>query len=212
MSCSVIRPNENDILLGRGSNKYTHSGNEQLRCIAQDRAGEYVVARKKHKAAISRQIIHQIQNMNPPGRFLLYNYSTNEWEIVSDAVAREKVCQTLRKKKPCSHNGCTNKFVQGGFCSRNGARAKHCNQEGCTKIVVNGGVCIKHGAKMNRCSHEECTLQDQRGGVCIRYGAYHSMTALDFSDDEEIGAWIWKSSRMGRLSRMDRTDKAVSDK
>lgn len=31
--------------------------------------------------------------MDPPGRFLRKNYSTYEWEPVSDRVAREKVCQ-----------------------------------------------------------------------------------------------------------------------
>lgn len=40
-----------------------------------------------------RQILHQIQNLEPPGRFLQKNYSTYEWQEVSHAVAREKVCQ-----------------------------------------------------------------------------------------------------------------------
>ena len=42
---------------------------------------------------VHREILHQIQTMDPPGRFLLKNYSTYEWDVVSDSVAREKVCQ-----------------------------------------------------------------------------------------------------------------------
>ena len=40
-----------------------------------------------------REILHLIQTMEPPGRFLLKNYSTYEWDVVSTNVAREKVCQ-----------------------------------------------------------------------------------------------------------------------
>ncbi len=54
MSCSTIRTNINDVLLGRGGNNYAHSGNEQLRRIALDRVGVYMLARKKEKAVISR--------------------------------------------------------------------------------------------------------------------------------------------------------------
>ena len=54
MSSSGIRTNENDVLLGRGGNNHSHCGNEQLRRIAHGRVGEYIVARKKQKAVISR--------------------------------------------------------------------------------------------------------------------------------------------------------------
>jgi len=49
-----IRPNENDVLLGRGGNNHSHCGNEQLRRIAHERAGEYRASTKKEKAVISR--------------------------------------------------------------------------------------------------------------------------------------------------------------
>lgn len=54
MSSSGIRTTENDVLLGRGGNNHSHCGNEQLRRIAHDYVGEYIVARKKQKAVISR--------------------------------------------------------------------------------------------------------------------------------------------------------------
>jgi hypothetical protein len=36
--------------------------------------------------------------------------------------------------------------------------------------------------------------------------------ALDFLDDEEIGAWIWKSSRMGKMTMMNDLEEAGSPK
>lgn len=96
MSTPFIRPDENDVLLGRGGTNHRHCGNEQLRVIAQERASDYRASTKKEKAVISRQIMHHIQNLVPPGRFLSKNYSTCEWEVVTDAIAREKVCQAFR--------------------------------------------------------------------------------------------------------------------
>jgi hypothetical protein len=93
-AADVIRTTENDVLLGRGGNNHSHCGNEQLRRMANARVDDYIAATKKQKAAISKEILHQIQMvMEPPGRFLLYNYTSYEWDVVSDAVAREKVCQ-----------------------------------------------------------------------------------------------------------------------
>ena len=40
-----------------------------------------------------REVLNQIQSMEPNGRFLLKNYKTYEWDVVKDSVAREKVCQ-----------------------------------------------------------------------------------------------------------------------
>jgi hypothetical protein len=62
--------------------------------MASARVDDYNAATKKQKALISKDILHQIQKtMDPPGRFLLYNYTSYEWDVVSDTVAREKVCQ-----------------------------------------------------------------------------------------------------------------------
>lgn len=93
-AADTIRTTENDVLLGRGGNNHSHCGNEQLRRMANARVDDYIAATKKQKAAISKEILHQIQKiMEPPGRFLLYNYTSYEWDVVSDSVAREKVSQ-----------------------------------------------------------------------------------------------------------------------
>ncbi|KAL7481148.1 hypothetical protein ACHAW6_006826 [Cyclotella cf. meneghiniana] len=96
MSYNVIRPHENDILLGRGGHNHQHSGNEQLREIARSRVNDYSRATKKGKAAISREVLQQVQGMDPPGRFLRKDSVTNAFVEVNKRQAREKVCQTLR--------------------------------------------------------------------------------------------------------------------
>mmetsp|Transcript_11607 Transcript_11607/g.19752 ORF Transcript_11607/g.19752 Transcript_11607/m.19752 type:complete len:126 (+) Transcript_11607:1071-1448(+) len=50
-------------------------------------------------------------------------------------------------------------------------KKRYCNSEGCTNQVVQGGVCTKHGAKRKLCSSEGCTNQATRRGLCRRHGA-----------------------------------------
>ena len=51
---TIITPNANDVLLGRGGNNHNHCGNEQLRRIAHEHADEYEASTKKEKAVVSR--------------------------------------------------------------------------------------------------------------------------------------------------------------
>mmetsp|Transcript_14646 Transcript_14646/g.30044 ORF Transcript_14646/g.30044 Transcript_14646/m.30044 type:complete len:184 (+) Transcript_14646:162-713(+) len=64
-----------------------------------------------------------------------------------------------------------NQVIQGGVCTRHGAKVKRCSSKGCTNKAVKGGVCVKHGAKVKRCNKEGCTNQAIQGGVCVRHGA-----------------------------------------
>jgi hypothetical protein len=91
----------------------------------------------------------------------------------TDEDLAAKKADVNKYKKICSASGCTNVAVQGGVCSRHGAKVKRCSREGCPNVVVQGGVCTRHGAKVTRklCSREECTNQAKKGGVCIKHGA-----------------------------------------
>lgn len=91
-----IIPHNNDVLLGRGGKNNQHMGNEQLRNLARCHAKNYRTASKKEKSVISSEIVFDIRNLNPPGRFLKRVYSTNRWEDVGDDVAREKARQAMR--------------------------------------------------------------------------------------------------------------------
>lgn len=92
----MIQPNENDILLGRGGNNNKHVGNAQLRRLVQMHCGAYKKSNKKAKSAIAWELVKYIQNLSPPGRFLRKDPETNEWEVVDDKIAKEKMNQSLR--------------------------------------------------------------------------------------------------------------------
>ena len=91
-----IIPHENDILLGRGGKNNQHIGNEQLRTIARTQIGKYKTSSKKRKSYIVRKIVSYIKSLDPQGRFLKHDYSSNLWREVGDGVAREKASQVLR--------------------------------------------------------------------------------------------------------------------
>mmetsp|Transcript_12531 Transcript_12531/g.23515 ORF Transcript_12531/g.23515 Transcript_12531/m.23515 type:complete len:552 (+) Transcript_12531:734-2389(+) len=96
VSLGYIVPHKNDVLLGRGGNNNKHVGNEMLRLMARSLAPEYCKATKKQKSNMSRELVHRIRNLSPPGRFLRKCAHSDEWEDAGDAVAREKVSQALR--------------------------------------------------------------------------------------------------------------------
>lgn len=94
-SLSIQNPHENDVLLGRGGNNNRHSGNEKLRTLARREAALYNISMKMQKSAISRQLVQEMRDLNPPARFLK-QLKSGEWQDVGDLLAREKVSQVLR--------------------------------------------------------------------------------------------------------------------
>jgi hypothetical protein len=95
-------------------------------------------------------------------------------EGCTNIAVRGGVCITHGAKvevKRCGHEGCDNKVVKGGVCVTHGAKRKRCSSEGCTNQFVKGGVCVTHGAKMKRCNFEGCTNGAKKGGVCVTHGA-----------------------------------------
>lgn len=101
----IHEPHENDILMGRGGKNNQHIGNEKLRQLARLQSKNYQTASKKGKSSISRDLVQQVRNMNPPGRFLKKKESSKSsdgassscyWEDVGDDIAREKTSQVLR--------------------------------------------------------------------------------------------------------------------
>ncbi len=112
-----------------------------------------------------------------------------------------------------------------------GAKIKCCRRDGCTKYFKKGGLCLRHGTKSIATSPGEAKLPPQptegfeattagvitwRGGeidVCNMQANTSSATASqspspcpsatspDSSDDEELGAWIYKNWH--RLKRLE---------
>ena len=60
-----------DVLLGRGSIISQHHGNLQFRLKAKPQKQAFAQAIRKDKRAIAMGIIHEIQSLDPPGRFLM---------------------------------------------------------------------------------------------------------------------------------------------
>ncbi|GAX20593.1 hypothetical protein FisN_3Hh556 [Fistulifera solaris] len=91
-----IQPSENDILLGRGGKNNQHSGNEKLRAFARVQARKYNTSSKKGKSILSRILVKQMRELDPPARFLKKDQATGKWEEAGEDTAREKASQVLR--------------------------------------------------------------------------------------------------------------------
>lgn len=94
----AIVAHENDILLGRGGKNNMHVGNEKLRERARKVADQYHRSSKKEKSYLSRTLVQQVKEMDPPGRFLRRNTKENHWDDMTDDEdkCREKCAQVLR--------------------------------------------------------------------------------------------------------------------
>lgn len=86
---------ENDVLFGRGGATNNHVGNKKFRCIVTDHQPEYLGARKKDKALISKRIVRLVREKG--GRFLRRDDSSGLWVEVGDRKASEKTSQALRE-------------------------------------------------------------------------------------------------------------------
>jgi len=96
----IINPHDHDVLSGRGNGVNMHKGNLQYRQYIASLKAAYVAAPKREKGTFPYIIVRNIQNLNPPGRFLKRDSSTGTWcEItVKDALAKTR--QALREGAP----------------------------------------------------------------------------------------------------------------
>jgi hypothetical protein len=101
-SSTSIRPEDTDVLMGRGRPFQSHPGNLRLHRIVNLHKAQYVQSRRYDKLAIAERVVHEIKHGGDglkPGRFLRKKEGTeDDWEIAPDLVAREKVSHALRGK------------------------------------------------------------------------------------------------------------------
>jgi hypothetical protein len=93
---NIYCPSDNDVLLGRGKPFQEWPGNIQLSNIIDIHRKAHDESDRAQKTAISRDVVQIIKGMS--GRFLQLDKATEDWEEVSDAVAREKVGSGFRRK------------------------------------------------------------------------------------------------------------------
>ncbi len=99
----IRTPNAQDVLSGRGGGINSHKGNKTFREWVNHRKEEYNLAQnKKEKIAVAMQVVHQVQQQSPPGRFLQRDTTTSGqwWVEVSEAKALAKTTQALREGAP----------------------------------------------------------------------------------------------------------------
>lgn len=66
---SILQPHEHDVLLGRGGKNNQALGNEKLREMARVEAENYRRSTKKGKSSISRKLVRQMRELDPPARY-----------------------------------------------------------------------------------------------------------------------------------------------
>jgi hypothetical protein len=95
---TTTAPHENDVLCGRGVIN-SHPGNKQYRKFIDLKKRLYLTAQfKREKRLISCQIVDQVRNLNPPGRFLMNDPANPSiWHDIGNEKARDKTSQTLRE-------------------------------------------------------------------------------------------------------------------
>jgi hypothetical protein len=55
--------------------------------------------------------------------------------LVAEKKSQPSIKTSIRKRKRCSHDGCTNQEQNGGVCMTHGAKVKKCSFEGCNKYA-----------------------------------------------------------------------------
>mmetsp|Transcript_5514 Transcript_5514/g.8025 ORF Transcript_5514/g.8025 Transcript_5514/m.8025 type:complete len:141 (+) Transcript_5514:93-515(+) len=96
----IKEPHDHDVLYGRGNFVNYHKGNAFFRDLVRKNKQSYVKADKRAKKDFAVQIVNQIRNRAPPGRFLKQNPSTELWEEVGEIEAMKKARQALREGAP----------------------------------------------------------------------------------------------------------------
>lgn len=91
---------DSDVLCGRGGLTNNARGNIYFRHLVRQKQESYLLASKREKAGVAREIVNTIRSLNPPGRFLKKDSKTGVWVEIGERKAREKTSQALREGAP----------------------------------------------------------------------------------------------------------------
>eukprot|EP00546_Thalassionema_frauenfeldii_P004374 CAMPEP_0178913472 /NCGR_PEP_ID=MMETSP0786-20121207/10860_1 /TAXON_ID=186022 /ORGANISM="Thalassionema frauenfeldii, Strain CCMP 1798" /LENGTH=365 /DNA_ID=CAMNT_0020586215 /DNA_START=112 /DNA_END=1212 /DNA_ORIENTATION=- len=92
---------QNDVLCGRGGLTNHHPGNVFFRRLVRMKQESYLLATKREKAGVAKEIVDLIRCLTPPGRFLKKDaQNPGHWIEIGDRKAREKTSQALREGAP----------------------------------------------------------------------------------------------------------------
>jgi hypothetical protein len=88
-----------DVLCGRGGLTNNAPGNVFFRRLVRIKQESYLLATKREKAGVAREIVDMVRALDPPGKFLKKD-SNGVWVEIGDRKAREKTSQALREGAP----------------------------------------------------------------------------------------------------------------
>jgi hypothetical protein len=92
---------QNDVLCGRGGLTNHHPGNVFFRRLVRIKQESYLLASKREKAGVAKEIVELVRSLDPPGRFLKKDQrNSGVWVEIGDRKAREKTSQALREGAP----------------------------------------------------------------------------------------------------------------
>ncbi len=105
IKASDERPNDQDVLFGRGNLVKFHPGNFRFRKLVNKYRSAWRSAKeertpgdkKKERSRIERNIIDEIANADPPGKFVKFDESDRVWKEVPFAQALKKTQKALRE-------------------------------------------------------------------------------------------------------------------
>ena len=85
-----------DVLFGRGVTITAHPGNKRLRSIVQAQKPAFVKVKKSEKRNVARGIVDMIENLDPPGRFLMED--PNFRDVGKNGSLADKVWMPVESK------------------------------------------------------------------------------------------------------------------
>ncbi len=92
------KPNDADVLFGRGNFAKFHPGNFRFRkLVGEFRSAWRATKSRKDRSNIAKKIIHEIENGHPPGKFVKFDMHTRVWQEVTFEQALIKTQKALRE-------------------------------------------------------------------------------------------------------------------
>ena len=113
---------QTDLLLGRGGETNTHSGNIKFRKLIEEFKPIYIAAPRREKPDIAKKLVAQWKAQDPPGRFLEKRSSCRVggvtpkklWYEISDEAAKKRASKSLGEKQKVGSLLNANKESQSG--------------------------------------------------------------------------------------------------
>ena len=96
----IVSPHQHDILSGRGNGANQHPGNIFFRNLIHKYKHHYIHTGPSEKKLITKKIVEEVQQLNPPGRFLKKNHETELWDCLDIDKVLKKTGEILRETAP----------------------------------------------------------------------------------------------------------------